>query len=321
MKKYRDPVNHKLSEEDIKPEIFPFFMEGLTDVPESEPLHDISVDEAGITAQQQIFFTTDFAKGGNAEPLFSEIEMSVSLDGNRGIHMSRCEEVLFEFKDRKDMTLMEMSIAMARRLREIQGAEKAYVTLNAQRSLKKHTKISKKETHDKIFLYAKATVTSTSERRDIALTAFNMTACPCTKTYTKFSIVPKLIGFGLDLELAQKVVDLTLSGTHTQRGTISIKVENANEDLRVESLYKVLDRSTHLVNELLKRPDEHDLVTRALSKPQFTEDVVREIASNLKADFCEVIDTASLVTIESILHDSIHIHNVRTLIKRTFGNL
>ncbi len=314
-------MNHKLSLEEIKSETFPFFMEGLTDVPESEPLHDVSIDEAGITAQQQIFFTTDFAGNGNAEPLFSEIEMSVSLQANRGIHMSRCEEVLFEFKDRKDLTLIDMATAMAKRLREVQGAERSYVTLNAQKSLKKYTKISKKETHDKIFLYAKASITSTNEQRDIGLTAFNMTACPCTKTYTKFSVVPKLIDFGLDLDLAQKIVDLTLSGTHTQRGTISVKIEDVDKSFQAESLYNVLDESTHLVNELLKRPDEHDLVTRALRKPQFTEDVVREIACNLKADFSKTIGSASLVTIESILHDSIHIHNVRTSISRRFNDL
>jgi GTP cyclohydrolase FolE2 len=69
---------------------------------------------------------------------------------------------------------------MARRLREVQGAEKSYVTLSAQKSLKKNTRVTKKETHDKIFLYAKASITPTSERRDIGLSAFNMTACPCT---------------------------------------------------------------------------------------------------------------------------------------------
>lgn len=320
-KKYRDPVNHKLSMEEIEPEIFSSFMDELTDVPESEPMHDVDIDEAGITEQQHILYTVDFAENKKAEPLFCEIEMSVSLKGSRGIHMSRCEEVLFTFKDRKDLTLIEMATEMSRKLREVQGAEKAFVTLRAQKSLKKNTRITGRETHDKIFLYAKSVVTPTYEYRDIGVTAFNMTACPCTKTYTKFTVVPKLRDLGLDLSTVQEIVDLTMSGTHTQRGTISLNVDDVGKDFKVESLYKILDESTHLVNELLKRPDEHDLVSRALAKPQFTEDVVREVALNLKTSLSGVIGNNSLVTIESILHDSIHIHNVKTVIKRTFGEL
>lgn len=321
MKKYKDPVNHKLNSEEIRPENFSSFMNELTDVPESEPMHNISVDEAGITGQQHVLYTMDFVEDAAGEPLFSEVEMSVSLEGSRGIHMSRCEEVLFEFKNRKDLTLMELATAMAIKLREVQGAEKSYVTLSAQKSLKRNTRVTKRDTYDKIFLYAKASITSSSEQHDIGLTAFNMTACPCTKTYTKFTVVPKLIDLGLNLDLAQKVVDLTMSGSHTQRGTISINVEDVSKKFRVESLYQILDESTHLVNELLKRPDEHDLVTRALAKPQFTEDVVRETAENMKTRLVGEIASTSLVTIESILHDSIHIHNVKTVIKRPFANL
>lgn len=321
MKKFKDPVNHKLSPDEVRPENFFSFMNELTDVPESEPMHDISIDEAGITAQQHILYTTDFTLNDIAEPLFSDIELSVSLENSRGIHMSRCEEVLFECKNRKDLTLIELAVVIANKLRQVQGSEKAYVTLTAQKSLKQHTRITNKETYDKIFLYAKASVTSTTERRDVGLTVFNITACPCTKTHTKFTVVPKLLDLGLDLTLAQEVVDLTMSGTHTQRGTTSIYINEVSEQFRTESLHKVLGESTHLVNELLKRPDEHDLVTRALAKPQFTEDVVRETAANLKIMLAETIKNNSLVTIESVLHDSIHIHDVKTIIRRPFGDL
>lgn len=321
MKKYSDPVNHQLSSEEILPENFKAFMDELTDVPESEPLHNIAIDEAGITAQEHILFTTDFVNDSKSEPVFVEIEMSVSLEGSRGIHMSRCEEVLFEFINRKDLSLIEMAVSMAEKLKHVQEAKKAYVTLRAQKSLRKNTRVTKKETHDKMFLYAKASLSDTNMQRDVGLSVFNITACPCTKTFTKFTVVPKLVELGLDLNLTQKIVDLTLSGTHTQRGTLSIAVCDVNKEFKIESLYDVLDKSAHLVNELLKRPDEHDLVCRALAKPQFTEDVVRETATNIKSMLFEKIHDKSLVTIESILHDSIHIHNVKTVIKRLFCDL
>jgi GTP cyclohydrolase FolE2 len=60
-----------------------------------------------------------------------------------------------------------------------------------------------------------------------------------------------------------------------------MKVENNELNISYQSLYKILDESVHLIYDLLKRPDEHELVVRALSKPQFTEDVIRDVAYNL----------------------------------------
>jgi len=76
-----------------------------------------------------------------------------------------------------------------------------------------------------------------------------------------------------------------------------------------------------LVYELLKRPDEHELVTRALNRPQFTEDVAREVALGAFNRFQEVASNETNVDVESVLQDSIHIHDVRTRIQTTFGKI
>jgi GTP cyclohydrolase-4 len=79
-----------------------------------------------------------------------------------------------------------------------------------------------------------------------------------------------------------------------------------------------LNDSTHLIFDLLKRPDEHDLVVRALSKPQFTEDVGRDVSFQVCEQLSDKISLDTNVYIESVLHDSIHIHDVRTMISKSY---
>jgi GTP cyclohydrolase FolE2 len=76
-----------------------------------------------------------------------------------------------------------------------------------------------------------------------------------------------------------------------------------------------------LVYELLKRPDEHDLVIRALTKPQFTEDVVREVVFNTYQQFKHILSPTAALYAESLLLDSIHIHDVQTVINKTMGEI
>src|SRR5260221_12374881 len=152
------------------------------------------------------------------------------------------------------------------------------------------------------------------------LRAYNMTACPCTRTFTKYSVVPELVKLGFDKDTVQKVLDITHSGTHTQRGTVTLLVDKTSDKMTHGALHKILEESCHLIYELLKRPDEHDLVVRALSKPQFTEDVVREVAFTAYQAFSDAPGKTKLI-VESILLDSIHIHDVCTMIERSFSDI
>jgi GTP cyclohydrolase FolE2 len=83
----------------------------------------------------------------------------------------------------------------------------------------------------------------------------------------------------------------------------------------------VLDNSLHLAYELLKRPDEHDFVKSVLNRPQFTEDVAREVAYNAYQAFHKKLSPDAESPVKSVLQDSIHMHDVRTVIKKTFVDL
>jgi MptA/FolE2 family GTP cyclohydrolase len=318
---YLDPVNYQLVDTDPKAgEDFTSFLNELTDVPSSQPLHNLHINEAGITSQQIVVSIKDIDGRDFTVPVVCDVTLKVDLHEHRGIHMSRCEQVLFAAADKVYDSLDDFAIEVAKGLREKQKSETSYVRIVGSYLHRRLTRKSKKESQDRIYLLSNVTINSKGTKVQTGIKAYNMTACPCTRTFTKYSIVPKLAELGFDTATVQKILDITHSGTHTQRGTITILLDKTSEQMTHGALHQILEESCHLIYELLKRPDEHDLVVRALSKPQFTEDVVREVVYNTYKTFKKA-PKDTLLMAESILLDSIHIHDVCTMIERNFGDI
>ena len=301
-----DPVNHKISESEIKNN-FNVFLNELTDVPSSVPLNKFKINRAGIT-NQSVYLSVRSLFSNKYVPVLAEVTMQVELDGHRGIHMSRCEESLFSLIEKKYENIEDFAIELAKNIKLKQKSNKSYVSVSAIYLA------------DKMNMYADVVIDKKKIFKTIGLEAYNMTGCPCTETFTKFSVVPKLLKLGLNIDQVNNIIEITNSGTHTQRGLSKILIDNTDNNLKYKDLFNILDKSCVLIFELLKRPDEHELVIRALKNPQFTEDVVREIAENLLNDH-KNITNESKVEISSILFDSIHIHDVCTVIEDSVSNL
>jgi MptA/FolE2 family GTP cyclohydrolase len=314
-----DPVNHKLTLGELDNNKFKTFLDELTDVPSSIPLRPYKIDRAGIT-NQNVYIKINSLFSKKHVEVYCEVTMQVELVGHRGIHMSRCEEALFALLEKQHESLDSFAIALAQELQKIQKSDVAYVDIKGYYLADKKTVKTSRNTKDKIILTANVCVSKKNVYTKIGVSAFNMTGCPCTETYTKFSVAPKLKKEGFSLDQIKTILNLTNSGTHTQRGIATISIDKNSDIITHRSLYEILDKSCHLVFELLKRPDEHELVLRALKKPQFTEDVVREIADSA-LDVFSRMKSETRIHISSILFDSIHIHDVCTNIDSTLGEL
>ena len=320
-KQYKDPVNYKLTQSDVNNPGFSNFLDELTDVPSSESLKPYSIDKAGI-AEQSAYITIKAIDDNDIDvTMLINVCMQVELKGHRGIHMSRCEEALFSLVDKTHTSLDAFTEKLSILLLNVQDSKKAFVSAEGTYMHKHLTKMSKKQSYDKMTLRAISTATPKGIQTNIGMSAFNMTGCPCTETFTKFAVVPKLKKAGFDLNQISDILDITVSGTHTQRGLATINIDKTSNTVTYLKLYEILDNSCHLVYELLKRPDEHELVVRVLRKPQFTEDVVRDIAGQLVHHFKKDIAPTSKVFISSQLYDSIHIHDVYTEIEKKFSEL
>jgi MptA/FolE2 family GTP cyclohydrolase len=313
-----DPVNHKISESEIKNN-FNVFLNELTDVPSSVPLNKFKINRAGIT-NQSVYLSVRSLFSNKYVPVLAEVTMQVELDGHRGIHMSRCEESLFSLIEKRYENIEDFAIELAKNIKLKQKSNKSYVSVSAIYLAERKTVKTKKNSKDKMNMYADVVIDKKKIFKTIGLEAYNMTGCPCTETFTKFSVVPKLLKLGLNIDQVNNIIEITNSGTHTQRGLSKILIDNTDNNLKYKDLFNILDKSCVLIFELLKRPDEHELVIRALKNPQFTEDVAREIAENLLNDH-KNITNESKVEISSILFDSIHIHDVCTVIEDSVSNL
>lgn len=325
MKKYAkfyDTTSYRVTAQDLEEgNDFGSLLNHLTDIPEANPLRTISITKTGIYNLQVMVNIADFEHGKRYVPVLCEIAVSVDLQQKRGIHMSRCVQAIFELATKKFQNLDEFASEVAQTVRERQGSQRGTVEVKGTYIHKTTTKKTHRTSFEKLYLLSYATATSQETRVKTGMTVYNVTACPCTKAYTKYSVVPELQAMGFSIEQINRILEITISGTHTQRGITTLLLDKETSSVSHEDLYRVLEKSVHLVNELLKRPDENDLVIRALQNPQFTEDVAREVAFHAYQQFKDVLTPHAELYAESMLLDSIHIHDVRTVIQKTFSEI
>ena len=320
-KQFFDPVNYQLTQDDLARKDYKGFLDDLTDVPSSVALKPYTIDRAGIVEQSAYIKVRSLSNSDVFAPIFVDIRMQVELSGHRGIHMSRCEQALFSLLSENHESLDDFTEKLAKKILELQESDKAYVSAEGVYIHERLTKKSLKTSYDKMTLRASSIAAPDAVSSTIGISAFNMTGCPCTETFTKFAVVPGLKEKGFNLDEISSILEITNSGTHTQRGLATINVHKANSQVTYTKLYDILDRSCHLVYELLKRPDEHELVVRVLRNPQFTEDVVRDIVHHTIEVLGSDLTDSSKIFASSQLFDSIHIHDVYTEIERTMGEL
>jgi GTP cyclohydrolase FolE2 len=318
----RQPENYTFSEREMQNiGEFGALLNHLTNVVASEPLHPIGIDNLGVTNQKAMISIASMETPQTYVPVLCEISTGTNLRENRGIHMSRCIQSIFTLAERTFPTLDDFALALAQMVREKQESETAFADVTGTYIHKRYTRKTHLASFDNLQLISKASVSANSTRLITGMKVYNATACPCTKTYTKYSIVPELQTMGLTHDQINRIVEIAIAGTHMQRGTTSLQVDKENSAISHRDLFAILEKSVHLVNELLKRPDEHDLVVRTLSKPQFTEDVVREVAYNAYQHLKDILPPTADVYIESLLQDSIHIHDVRSVIRKPLGEI
>jgi len=313
----KDPVNYRVQPEDLDGD-FGEFLNTVTDVPASPSLHPIDIDEAGIANQQVYIQVEDIDGKGEIKPMLCTVEIGVKLEGHRGIHMSRCEESLFELAKTPHKSIDAFALALAKSVRDKQGSRGCVVKVTGVYMHDHRTRVTDRVSEDKIFLLSEVKIDGDDEKVNTGVTAFNINACPCTRAYTKYSAIPALQKRGFTHDQIVDILDVVVTGSHTQRGTISVVIDKTSEDITSGEIYAIIDRAAHLVYELLKRSDEHELVTRALNHPQFTEDVAREVAFGIYNRFKEIAPAETRLQVESVLQDSIHIHDVKTRIDTDF---
>ncbi|MEZ0328463.1 MAG: GTP cyclohydrolase, FolE2/MptA family [Dissulfuribacterales bacterium] len=265
------------------------------DVPEERPSFPIALTEVGIASK------TIWVRLPEGRIPF-DASLFVSLPAEfRGIHMSRMEEAISSLSSTDFADLMEYAMALAKKILQGQRGNEVHVKLQGLLPIDRSTLVSQRSSHDSLTVTASIGLVRKNDEIKIqealrGIKVMHITACPCTQVYNRLLFNEK-----------QTVIPLI---THSQRSSTSLTMEDASMLLTYEDLLSCLNDALHLTQDLLKRPDEAELVLKAHKMPQFAEDAVRETARSVAIRFGKKLDPDIRVRIASVSLESIHIHDV-----------
>ncbi len=274
------------------------------DVPEMEPVFTIPLNQVGIAAKT---IWIDLPQGR----LPFEAEVSVSLPAHlKGIHMSRIERAISSLLSEPFEDIRCYAEKLCGIILLEQKGNSAEVFLQGKLPHITKTAVSSEISLDSVTISVKTrgerenSITKTVSMLGLSLN--HITACPCTQVYNN-ALFPDQ--------------DQELLFTHSQRSRTILEAEDINEAIGFHDIYDCLASCLHINQDLLKRPDEAELVLAAHRKPQFAEDVVRMAAQETAKRLGGLLPDESRIRIETLSMESIHIHNVKCVLECRMGDI
>jgi len=303
----------------------------LQDLHELKPDVAISIRKVGITGvKMPIGYISFNNKPVVVVPVFN---VFINLPANqKGIHASRSYEVIAEVLSEhagRRYKLEEICAAIASELLKRHGyASRSEVQARGEAVYEKKTPRTEILTYESCHILAKAIAyreknDSVSVKRFVGVRVTGITACPCAQeilencSREQIATVKPLSKVEVDGILSQIPV-----ATHMQRGYGSIIMElPKNMEVDAMRLVRVIEDSMSAPTfELLKRPDEADLVMEAANKPRFAEDCIRYMMKNFVEAFPSLPDGTSVVfSMKS--KESIHKHDLVAERSITMGEM
>ncbi len=298
----------------------------LPDVQASSPEIKINLTRVGVKGVKKL---VEVARAGGKRPviLISDFYIFVDLPSDiKGANLSRNFEAMYEvLEEAVSMPIYEVEelcSEVAKRLLELhEYASTAEVGMKSEYMLKRRTPVMKISCQEPatIFAEARAFRTSTSlhdQKSDVGVKKLigaeivGMTACPCAQELMRDKVAEELTKMGMDRKETDAFLTAIPMATHNQRGRGILSIEVDDEvKVPMQKIIRIIESSMSAKTyEILKRPDEAELVETAHKKPMFVEDCVREMAKRVVETFKNLPDD-SIITIRQINEESIHQHN------------
>ena len=217
-------------------------------------------------------------------PAVGNFEMDVALPAHvKGTHMSRFIALLQKHNEPIDSASV---VAMVREMLPLLNATEGRIQFTYTHFVKKAAPVSGVESlmDYEVTWIAKAKQNA-SGAIDVELNLRTlvpvMSLCPCSKEISEY-------------------------GAHNQRSHVTMSVElDPQTKMTVEDLVAAAEsQASSELWGLLKRPDEKWVTERAYDNPKFVEDLVRDVAGQLKGD-----DRILSLVVEAENFESIHNHS------------
>ena len=260
---------------------------------------------------------------GRTVTLQPEISLFVDLPARqRGSHMSRNIEVVSELVERSVKrpcsSLEELAAKLSRGLLDRhEYATQAESEMRADYFVEKKNPSGRSST-EHYSLLARAVAHRGARilvRKSIGVEVVGMTACPCAQ-----ETVREFLAAG-DRRLRNGTYPAPML-THNQRNITSLMVEVPERfSVEADDLIRLVEGSqSSPTYEILKRPDEGQVVLNAHRNPKFVEDVVRDLLRKVVESYPDLPDEVA-VSVRSESEESIHKHNAVAERITTMGEL
>jgi GTP cyclohydrolase IV len=285
------------------------------DVQARRPATLLSLSRVGVTGVDKV---VRIRANGGEQLFYAELGCFVDLaPQQKGAHMSRFEEVVNEAID--EVVLGEafkaetLASHIAERVRDRQGGCRAEVTIAARYPENKHAPASGAPTQEIYTLYGSAVASERGTRRLIGVQAQGMTACPCAQEMVSERAAERLREDGFTDDEIARVFQAVPVATHNQRGIGTLHVgcpESCEATVEATDMLAIVEASmSSEIYELMKRPDEVEVVEKAHRRPRFVEDCVREMIRLATERYAALGDEAFISARQENL-ETIHKHNV-----------
>ncbi|MEV4179473.1 GTP cyclohydrolase, FolE2/MptA family [Nonomuraea sp. NPDC049709] len=294
------------------------YADSFYDVPAQTPRAGIALQSVRVHSQHIPLDIEEELLGG-AKQVLCAVEAEVSLRAEqRGIHMSRIEQA---FQDDHRRPLAATAMAIGEKICETQGQDSARVSLRTLVPIVTITPVTALASPDMVEISAVAVAGARPSITQSVGTTI-ITACPCMQGYALTELVNEL---GLTAVDGLRVLGRVPIATHSQKGraTLTVRAPDLADLPGYRTLYRALADHTVLTQELLKRPDEYELVRRAHLRPQFVEDVARDTAAGLARRLLATGRDLRRLTIHVLAdsYESIHGHDIQAVLEMTADRL
>jgi GTP cyclohydrolase-4 len=287
----------------------------LEDVQARRPTAHVSLSRVGVTGVEKV---VRISSNGDEQLFYAELECFVDLGPRqKGAHMSRFEEIVNEAID--EVVLGEafkaetLATHIAERVRERQDAARAEVTIKARYPEHKPAPVSGAPTQEIYTMLGSAVASDAGTRRLIGVQAQGMTACPCAQELVAARASERLAADGFTDDEIERVFEHVPVATHNQRGLGTLYIgcpEKCSQGIEAATLLHIVEESmSSEIYELMKRPDEVEVVEKAHRRPRFVEDCVREMIRMAVEEFRGFGEDAFVFARQENL-ETIHQHNV-----------
>lgn len=228
----------------------------IPDVQGRPDTRGVAIDRVGISGVKLPIRVSD--RGGQAEPTVGTFKLTVALPPEvKGTHMSRFLELLHEEEDH--VISVENMQALLPDMNARLKAETGEIQVHFPWFISKPAPITGTESKVDYEVIIEGTQTADGYTQTVEVKVPITTLCPCSKTISDY-------------------------GAHNQRGIVSVRYE-AREHVWFEEIIEMVEaQGSCEVFGILKRPDEKLVTERAYENPKFVEDVVRDVALELRAD-------------------------------------